>query len=83
MTLPPAGVPLNVHIHYRAPALNGLHRESCSNHPDRSVGAAGRPRGDSGRSCGRSVCVRGGVGGGVDTNCMLEEEDQIMKRMRE
>lgn len=28
------------------------------------------------------VCVRGGVGG-VDTNCMLEEEDQIMKRMRE
>lgn len=73
MTLPPAEVPLNVHIHYRAPALNGLHRESCSNHPGRSEGAARRPRTEQ--------WEEGKKGRG--TNCMLEEEDQIMKRVRE
>lgn len=80
MTLPPTEVPLNVHIHYRAPALNGLHRESCSNHPGRSAGAAARC---SGATRGPRT-ERGGEGKkGRGTNCMLEEEDQIMKRVRE
>lgn len=80
MTLPPAEVPLNVHIHYRAPALNGLHRESCSNHPGRSAGAAARCSGAArGPRTGRWEEGRKGRG----TNCMLDEEDQIMKRVRE
>lgn len=80
MTLPPAEVPLNVHIHYRAPALNGLHRESCSNHPGRSAGAAARcleaARGPWTEQWEEGEKRRG-------TNCMLEEKDQIMKRVRE
>lgn len=60
MTLPPAEVPLNVHIHYRAPALNGLHRESCSNHPGRSEGAAAR------RSGGSEETEDGAMGGGKE-----------------
>lgn len=59
MTLPPAEVPLNVHIHYRAPALNGLHRESCSNHPGRSEGAAARRSGG-----GSEETEDGAMGGG-------------------
>lgn len=80
MTLPPAEVPLNVHIHYKAPALNGLHRESCSNHPGRSAGAtaccSGAARGPRTELWEEEKTGRG-------TNCMLEEEDQIMKGVRE
>lgn len=81
MTLPPAEVPLNVHIHYRAPALNGLHRESCSNHPGRSEGAAARRSGGAARRPRTEQWEEGKKGRG--TNCMLEEEDQIIKRVRE
>lgn len=65
VTLPPAEVPLNVHIHYKTPALNGLHRESCSNHPGRSEGAEARclggPQGDRGQSNGKTDKMGGAL----------------------
>lgn len=73
MTLPPAEVPLNVHIHYRAPALNGLHRESCSNHPGRSAGAAAR-RSEAARGPWterREDLVGGGVGRGRGVRVLI------------